>query len=114
MHPDKLPSHPDSTSAFQRLSHAYEILKKPSLRSHYDRESTRPSRHGGAKKGHFPGNHPFISGEQTFRGAVVSILNEFLNGDFALVRKLLEALRGQYPSLINEEVISSSPTTPLT
>lgn len=38
---------------------------------------------------------------------MVSILNEFLNGDFALVRKLLEALRGQYPGLINEEVIGS-------
>lgn len=40
---------------------------------------------------------------------MVSILNEFLNGDFALVRKLLEALKGQYPSLVNEEVIGSSP-----
>ncbi|KAI5844969.1 hypothetical protein DFP73DRAFT_37977 [Morchella snyderi] len=102
VHPDKLPAHPDSTEAFQRLSHAYEILRKPSLRAHYDRESKSWN---GEHREFYPGETSFISGDQTFRGAVVSILNEFLNGDFGLVRKLLEALNKQYPSLVNEEVI---------
>jgi hypothetical protein len=38
---------------------------------------------------------------------VLSILQEFLHGDFQLVRRLLEALNRQYPNLVTEEVISS-------
>ncbi|KAL7276472.1 hypothetical protein RUND412_000534 [Rhizina undulata] len=101
VHPDKLPHHPGSTGAFQRLSHAYEILKKPSLRSHYDRESRRSV----GRDPSFPYKPTFIGGDQTFKGAVESILNDFLHGDFALVRKLLEALKQQYPNIVNEEVI---------
>lgn len=82
------------------------------MRSHYDRESTRPNQHGNGRREYFSERQPFISGEQTFKGAVVSILNEFLVGDFALVRKLLEALNKQYPSLVNEEVIGSLSTPP--
>lgn len=106
VHPDKLPAHANSTEAFQRLSHAYEILRKPSLRAHYDREVSRSWLSGGGEPREFYcGETSFISGDQTFRGAVVSILNEFLDGDFGLVRKLLGALNKQYPSLVNEEVI---------
>jgi len=102
VHPDKLPVHPDSTSAFQRLSQAYEILRKPSLRAHYDRESVA-SVYGRSQS--FTEKSAFVGGDSTFRGAVESILNEFLHGDFELVRKLLEALNRQYPNVLNEEVI---------
>lgn len=94
IHPDKLPSHPLSTPAFQRLSHAYEILRKPSLRHRYDSTAHTP-----------PSSR--ISVETTFRGAVLSILHEFLQGDFQLVRRLLGALGRQYPNLVTEEVVSS-------
>lgn len=108
VHPDKLPSHPLSTPAFQRLSHAYEILKKPSLRAHYDRESrqSRPASTANTTSASNPSS-PTISGETTFRGAVLCILSEFLHGDFQLVRRLLGALGRQYPGLVNDETIAS-------
>ncbi|CCX15951.1 Similar to DnaJ homolog dnj-20; acc. no. Q626I7 [Pyronema omphalodes CBS 100304] len=94
VHPDRYPPHSLSTPAFQRLSHAYEILHKPELRNHYDRESRMP-----------PPRR--VGTETTFRSAVLSILHEFLHGDFQLVRNLLAALGRQYPSLVNEEVVTS-------
>lgn len=93
VHPDRHPAHPLSTPAFQRLSHAYDILRKPSLRAHYDREARSPRYSGGV--------------EATFRSAVLSILQEFLHGDFQLVRRLLGALGRQYPNLVNDEVVTS-------
>lgn len=109
IHPDKQPSHPQSTPAFQRLSHAYEILKKPSLRAHYDRESTRGQRTKQWDKDETYGSFTTIRGEHTFRSAVEAILQEFLHGDFRLVRRLLETLNRQYPNLVNEEVICKLP-----
>lgn len=100
LHPDKPPALASSTEAFQRLSHAYEILKKPSLRLHYDRESA---------SGHACDPYErssFIAEDTTFRSAVCALLHEFLHGDFALVRKLLETLNRQYPSAINQETIT--------
>lgn len=91
VHPDRHPPHPLSTPAFQRLSHAYEILRKPPTRSNYDVESC----------------HPRVATETTFRSAVLGILQEFLHGDFRLVRNLLAALGRQYPSLVNDEVVTS-------
>ncbi|KAI5849125.1 hypothetical protein BZA05DRAFT_426200 [Tricharina praecox] len=97
VHPDKLPSHPLSTPAFQRLSHAYERLRTPTLRAQYDRTSPRRT----------PQSPSSIGVETTFRGAVLSILQEFLHGDFQLVRRLLGALGRQYPNLVNDEVVTS-------
>ncbi|TGZ84823.1 DnaJ-domain-containing protein [Ascodesmis nigricans] len=109
IHPDKQPAHPLSTSAFQRLSHAYEILKKPSLRAHYDRESARApgGRQWEKDEMYGSGGYTSIRGEHTFRSAVGVLLQEFLCGDFRLVRRLLETLRRQYPTLVNEEVIAT-------
>jgi hypothetical protein len=92
VHPDKLPAHPLATPAFQRLSHAYEVLGAPSLRTDYDEAVPSQSK---------------IGVETTFRGAVLSILHEFLAGDFQLVRRLLGALGRQYPNLVNDEVVNS-------
>ncbi|KAG0127682.1 hypothetical protein HOY82DRAFT_580508 [Tuber indicum] len=81
IHPDRLPAHEESTAAFQRLSHAYEILKKPSLRAHYDWES---SCGGGGRPG--------------FKGAVKGIMGELLSGEFA-------SLNQEFPEVVNDDTI---------
>lgn len=96
-HPDRAPFHEKSTAAFQRLGFAYEILRSPSSRRTYDRASRGGRRGDGTA---------FAAGEQTFRGAVASLLYEFMNGDFALVKTLLQALNKRYPNLITEEAIT--------
>ncbi|KAI9851855.1 MAG: hypothetical protein M1838_002571 [Thelocarpon superellum] len=98
-HPDKPPFHPQSTSAFQKLGLAFEILKSPSSRRTYDRAS-KSSSHART-----PAQANFVGGDQTFRSAVEAILHEFITGDFVVVRKGLEALNKQYPNLVSDEVV---------
>jgi hypothetical protein len=84
-------------SAFQRLGFAFDILKSPSARQTYNRAS-RPA------TSQLPDKTNFLGGEYTFRGAVEAVLNEFMTGDFVIVRKWLESLHSQYPNLVSEEV----------
>jgi len=97
-HPDKPPVHPLSTSAFQRLGFAFDILKSPSARRTYDRASKPTSNQ-------LPDKTTFLGGEHTFRSAVETILQEFISGDFVTVRRWLEGLHKQYPNLVREEVV---------
>ncbi|KAE9371799.1 putative DnaJ like protein subfamily B member 11 [Stipitochalara longipes BDJ] len=97
-HPDKPPFHPLSTSAFQRLGFAFDILKSPSARRTYDRASKPTS-------SQLPDKTTFLGGEHTFRSAVEAILHEFITGDFVIVRRWLESLHAQYPHLVSEEVV---------
>lgn len=93
--------HPDrfgSTSAFQRLGFAFDILKSPSARRTYDRAS-KP------RSSQLPDKTTFLGGEHTFRSAVEAILHEFITGDFVIVRRWLESLHAQYPNLVSEEVV---------
>ncbi|KAK6356263.1 hypothetical protein TWF718_000633 [Orbilia javanica] len=103
-HPDKIPYHPDSTSAFQRLGFAFDVLKSPSSRRTYDRASRDPIL---ASKFTTSSTNaaPFLDGEISFRSAVESIFAEFLDGDFTHVRQLLETLNRSYPNLVSNEVI---------
>ncbi|PWW75242.1 DnaJ-domain-containing protein [Tuber magnatum] len=95
IHPDRPPVHEESTAAFQRLSHAYEILKKPSLRAHYDRESSCGG--GGGGEG----------GRQGFKGAVRGIMGEFLSGEFALVGRVMDKLNQEFPAVLNDDTIAA-------
>ncbi|EHK99603.1 putative DnaJ like protein subfamily B member 11 [Glarea lozoyensis 74030] len=97
-HPDKPPFHPESTSAFQRLGFAFDILRSPSARRTYDRASKPTS-------SSLPDKTTFLGGEHTFRSAVEAILQEFMTGDFVIVRRWLESLHAQYPNLVSEEVV---------
>jgi len=97
-HPDKPPFHPLSTSAFQRLGFAFDILKSPSTRRTYDRASKPTS-------SQLPDKTTFLGGEHTFRSAVEAIMHEFMTGDFVIVRRWLESLHAQYPHLVSEEVV---------
>ncbi|KAG9241697.1 putative DnaJ like protein subfamily B member 11 [Calycina marina] len=97
VHPDKLPFHPDSTSAFQRLGFAFDILKSSSSRRTYDRASKPTSCS-------LPDKTSFLGGDHTFRTAVAAVLHEFMTGDFLLVREWFGTLQKQYPNLITEEL----------
>lgn len=97
-HPDKPPFHAQSTSAFQRLGFAFDILKSPSARRTYDRASKPHT-------SQLPDKTTFLGGEHTFRSAVEAILQEFMTGDFTIVRRWLESLHAQYPNLVSEEVV---------
>ncbi|KAF8463518.1 hypothetical protein BDZ91DRAFT_796377 [Kalaharituber pfeilii] len=98
-HPDRLPYHESSTAAFQRLAFAFEILKSPSSRRTYDRASR------GSSARRASASAQSLNGDQTFRGAVEAMLHEFMTGDFALVKSLIQGLNRQYPNLVSEDAI---------
>ncbi|KAJ3514532.1 hypothetical protein NLJ89_g2320 [Agrocybe chaxingu] len=91
-HPDKFPDNPDATHAFQKVAVAYDVLSKPSLKRLYDNRtpstnfdvfSTRPMGHA----------------EETFRGVVLGVFNDFLDGDLEVIRTLLTAINDINPSI---------------
>jgi|SRR6188768_1618410 len=78
----KFPDNPDATHAFQKVAVAYDVLSKPNLKRLYDNRSpssefdafaTRPSGHA----------------EETFRGVIIGVFNDFLDGDLEVIRTLL-------------------------
>ncbi|GAA5889997.1 hypothetical protein JCM6882_009193 [Rhodosporidiobolus microsporus] len=102
IHPDKLPLYPPSTTAFQRLSYAYETLSKPSSRRLYDL---------GGGRGYDPGSPsagPSDLGDETLNGVLRSVINEFLNGDFEMIRVFVTALNEGNPGLnLGDEAVDN-------
>ncbi|KAF8150571.1 DnaJ domain-containing protein [Crassisporium funariophilum] len=100
-HPDKFPGNPDATHAFQKVAVAYDVLSKPNLRRLYDNRSptsnfdvfaTRPTGHA----------------EETFRGVILGVFNDFLDGDLEVIRTLLTAINDINPSIkLGDEGINS-------
>ncbi|KAF9523553.1 DnaJ domain-containing protein [Crepidotus variabilis] len=91
-HPDKFPNNPDATHAFQKVAVAYDVLSKPHLKTLYDNRTpsaqfdlfaTRPSDHA----------------EETFRGVVLGVFNDFLDGDLEVIKTLLKTINDINPSL---------------
>ncbi|GAA5997822.1 hypothetical protein JCM5350_005778, partial [Sporobolomyces pararoseus] len=104
-HPDKLPHYPPSTTAFQRLSYAYETLSKPSSRRIYDLggmtsfETAGPSMSSAADG---------AAADETLNGVLRSVINEFLNGDFEMIRVFVTALNEGSPGLnLGEDAIDN-------
>ncbi|KAG5646113.1 hypothetical protein DXG03_004352 [Asterophora parasitica] len=92
-HPDKFPDNPDATYAFQKVSVAYDVLSKPSSRRLYDSRSSASA--------HFDvfATRPVNHAEETFRGVVLGIFNDFLDGDLEVIRTLLKAMNNINPSI---------------
>ncbi|KAI1797463.1 DnaJ-domain-containing protein [Ganoderma leucocontextum] len=100
-HPDKFPDSPEATRAFQKVSVAYDILSKPSSRRMYDSRSAQAPFD-------FFASRNFPQAEETFRGVVIGVINDMLDGDLEMVRTLLFAVNNLNPSLqLGEEGINS-------
>ncbi|GET02739.1 DnaJ-domain-containing protein [Rhizophagus clarus] len=86
-HPDKFPEYPKATEAFQKLSYAYETLNKPSTRRAYDISGT-------SELGNVNG-----MGDETLHGVLYQLFLEFMDGDFEMIRALVNALNENNPGL---------------
>ncbi|KAF8207583.1 DnaJ domain-containing protein [Mycena galopus ATCC 62051] len=100
-HPDKFPDNPDATYAFQKIAVAYSVLSQPASRRSYDARSPF------SKYDAFSA-HPTGHAENTFRSIVMSVFDDFLEGDLEMIRSLLKAINDINPSLsMGEEGINS-------
>jgi len=100
-HPDKFPNNPEATRAFQKVSVAYNVLSDPASKLVYD---SHPASH------EFSVNNPGTTAgaEETLRTVIVSIFNDFLDGDLEIVRTLLRGINDLSPSLrLGDEGIDS-------
>ncbi|RIA94642.1 hypothetical protein C1645_817692 [Glomus cerebriforme] len=86
-HPDKFPEYPKATEAFQKLSYAYETLNKPSSRRAYDISGTSDL---GSVNG---------MGDETLHSVLYQLFLEFMDGDFEMIRALVNALNEGNPGL---------------
>ncbi|KAL9938107.1 hypothetical protein V8E36_002730 [Tilletia maclaganii] len=101
-HPDKFPNYPASTIAFQKVSFAYETLSKPSSRRIYDvsgRTDFAAAMNSPAASGSFASatgyqgaGAPGSTSEETLNGVLYSVFCEFMEGDFEMIRVLVNAL----------------------
>ncbi|KAG4030765.1 hypothetical protein MFRU_011g02190 [Monilinia fructicola] len=108
-HPDRIPFHPLSTRAFQRLAFSFEILKSPCSRRTYDSASLTSSFLSSPATSSLPTKHPSpsLASDNLFKTTVSSLIHDFLTGDFITIRSLLTSLNSQYPHLINTDITSS-------
>ncbi|GBC44564.2 DnaJ-domain-containing protein [Rhizophagus irregularis DAOM 181602=DAOM 197198] len=86
-HPDKFPEYPKATEAFQKLSYSYETLNKPSSRRAYDISGT-------SELGNVNG-----MGDETLHSVLYQLFLEFMDGDFEMIRALVNALNENNPGL---------------
>ncbi|KAA1467380.1 DnaJ-domain-containing protein [Dentipellis sp. KUC8613] len=100
-HPDKFPDNPEATVAFQKVSVAYNVLSTPASKRIYDS-------HPGSREFANMETGAEVRAEETLRSVVIGVFNDFLDGDFEMVRTLLRAMNDLNPSLrLGEEGISS-------
>ncbi|KAF5367441.1 hypothetical protein D9758_003804 [Tetrapyrgos nigripes] len=101
-HPDKFPHDKENaTLAFQKVAVAYDVLSKPSSKRLYDHRSPYSPYNAFAAR---PTGHA----EETFRGAVIAVFNDFLEGDLEVIRNLLKTTSDLNPSLrLGDEGVES-------
>lgn len=92
-HPDKFPNHAPATEAFQKVSFAYETLSKPSSRRMYD-VSGRTDFAAAMNNDGADGSGG-AAGEDTLNSVLYSVFCEFMEGDFEMIRVLVNALNNE-------------------
>ncbi|MBW0540595.1 hypothetical protein O181_080310 [Austropuccinia psidii MF-1] len=126
-HPDKLPNYGPCTAAFQKLSFAYETLSKSSSRRIYDftlkanhHRSFKSQNHSqfnpSSSSDQFNHNdiHPSynINADETLNSVLYSTFCEFMDGDFQMIRVLINALNEGNPGFnLGDETINNLETT---
>jgi len=85
----KVPDNPDATHAFQKVAVAYQVLSKPSQKRVYDTRSTDSEYDVFAI-------HPSGHAEETFKGVILGVFNDFLDGDLEIIRTLLSSYISDY------------------
>jgi curved DNA-binding protein CbpA len=78
----KFPGNSDATHAFQKVAVAYDVLSKPTLKRLYDNRSPSSDFDAFATR-------PMGHAEETFRGVILGVFNDFLDGDLEVIRTLL-------------------------
>jgi hypothetical protein len=105
----KFPDNPDATRAFQKVAVAYDVLSTPNLKRLYD---NRPPPSATSSQDEFDvfafAARPSGHAEETFRGVVLGVFNDFLDGDLEVIRGLLSAVNDINPSIkLGDEGINS-------
>jgi hypothetical protein len=73
-----------ATQVFQKVSIAYDVLSNPTSKRLYDSRSPSSSYDIYATR---PAGHA----DDTFRGVVIAVFNDFLDGDIEVIRSMLSA-----------------------
>ncbi|EIM90828.1 DnaJ-domain-containing protein [Stereum hirsutum FP-91666 SS1] len=99
-HPDKFPDNPEATLAFQKVSVAYDVLSTPASKRLYDSHPAAQDFSSAASTG--------AHAEETLRGVVLGVFNDFLDGDLEMIHTLLRAVQDLNPALrLGEDGIDS-------
>lgn len=109
-HPDKLPNYAPCVVAFQKVSFAYQTLSKPSSRRMYDvsgrTDLAAALNQSGTSTTGFESSG--VASDETLNGVLYSVFCEFLEGDFEMIRVLVNALNEGNPGLnLGEEAVDS-------
>lgn len=106
----KFPSYAPCVVAFQKVSFAYQTLSKPSSRRLYDVSGRTdlaaalndgPNGHTGAAAGG-------LGSDETLNSVLYSVFCEFLDGDFEMIRVLVNAMNESNPGLnLGEDAVDS-------
>lgn len=105
----KFPSYAPCVVAFQKVSFAYQTLSKPSSRRLYDvsgRSDLAAALNESATGANGAGAG--MAGEETLNSVLYSVFCEFLDGDFQMIRVLVNALNESNPGLnLGEDAVDN-------
>ncbi|PWN32078.1 uncharacterized protein FA14DRAFT_162345 [Meira miltonrushii] len=95
-----MPNYAPCVVAFQKVSFAYQTLSKPSSRKMYDVSGRTDFAAAVSQDSSSTGYDPNgLASDETLNGVLYSVFLEFLEGDFEMIRVLINALNEGNPGL---------------